>query len=121
MNDRRVATIREALEGLLDSIDATSRLKRWDAADSVPESLQNSANQLDSRLKKALDLAGCSYVGSTLVVSRLNGISDAIRCLDRACRDFRARIAEDPQQLNSALDIMDAEVDEVKNASERWT
>jgi len=121
MNDRRVAAIREALENLLDSIDATSRLKRWDATDPFPESLRKSATELDQRLEVANQLASKSYVGSTLVVSRLNGISDAIRRLDRACADFRARIALDPLQVSAALDAMDAEVDEVKNAAERWT
>jgi hypothetical protein len=121
MNDRRVAAIREALEVLLDSIDATSRLKRWDASDSFPESMRQSATQLDQRLEAANKLAASSYVGNTLVVSRLNGISDAIRRLDRACTDFRVRIAQDPTQLSAALDAMDAEVDEVKNESERWT
>lgn len=121
MNDRRVAAIREALELLLESIDSTSRLKRWDASDSFPESIRQSAAQLDKHLAAANKLAATSYVGNTLVLSRLNGISDAIRRLDRACVDFRARVAENPDQMLAALDAMDAEVDEVKNAAERWT
>jgi hypothetical protein len=121
MNDRRVSMIREALELLLESIDATSRLKRWDATDPIPASLKQSAAKLDEHLAAANKLASTGYVGNTLVLARLNGISDAIRRLDRACTDYRARIAETPEQLAAALDAMDAEVDEVKNASERWT
>jgi hypothetical protein len=121
MNDRRVAAIREALGVLLDSIDATSRLQRWGASDSIPESLRISAAELEKRLQAANTLAASSYVGNALVLSRLNGISDAIRRLDRACTDFRARVKEDPGQRLAALDAMDAEVDEVKNAAERWT
>jgi hypothetical protein len=120
MNDRRVAAIREALENLLDSIDATSRLKRWDVTEPFPESLRKSATELDARLESANQLASKSYVGSQLVVSRLSGISDAIRRLDWACKDFRERITREPEQLSVALDAMDAEVDEVKNAAARW-
>lgn len=121
MNDRRVAAIREALEVLMDSISATSRLKRWDAADAVPESLQKSADLFDKSLVAANKLAGTSFVGNALVVARLNGMSDAIRRLDRACTEFRARVDQDPTQLIVALDTLVGEVDEVKLSRDRWS
>jgi len=121
MNDRRVAVIREALEVLIDSISATSRLKRWDGADSIPESLRQSALQLDKRLEAANKLSSSGFVGNTLVVSRLNGISDAIRRLDRAYSEYKTRTEQHPTELALALDALDAEVDEVKVDSERWT
>lgn len=121
MNDRRVAAIREALELLLESIDATCRLKRWDATDSFPESMRQSASQLDARLAAANKLAGGSYVGNALVVARLNGLSDAIRRVDRAYSDYLARVDGTPEHLAAALEALGAEVDEVKMASERWT
>lgn len=120
MNDRRVAAIREALQTLLDSIDAVSRLNRWDASDPIPASLEHSAKQLEPRLEKANGLAASSYVGNVLVMSQLNGLSDAIRRLDRAYVAFRTRIADDPSQLAIALDTMNYEVDEVKNDAQRW-
>jgi hypothetical protein len=120
MNDRRVAAIREALQTLLDSIDAVSRLNRWDASDPIPQSLEQSAKQLEPRLEKAKGLVASSYVGNALVMSQLNGLSDAIRRLDDAYVAYRARIAEDPTQLTVALDTMNYEVDEVKNAAQRW-
>jgi hypothetical protein len=121
MNDRRVAAIREALEVLMDSISATSRLKRWDAADSVPESLRKSAELFDKSLAAANKLSGTSFAGNALVVARLNGMSDAIRRLDRACSEFKTRVEQDPSQLIAALDTLDAEVDEVKVSSDRWS
>jgi phage shock protein A len=120
MNDRRVAVSREAMESLMDSLAATSRLQRWDASDPVPESLRQSASQLDKRVDSAKKLAASSFVGSALVVSKLNGISDAIRRLVRAREDFATRLAESPQDLNAALDALDAEIDEVKSSAERW-
>jgi hypothetical protein len=120
MNDRRVAAIREALLTLLDSLDAVSRLSRWDDSDPIPESLKSSAKQLESRLQKANALTASSYVGSALVTSQLNGISDAIRRLDRAYVAFRSRVDEDPAQADAALETMNYEVDEVKDAARRW-
>jgi len=104
----------------MDSISATSRLKRWDAADSIPESLQKSAVLLGKRLEAANKLASTSFVGTPLVVSRLNGISDAIRRLDRAWTEYLARVERAPEELNLALDALEAEVDEVKVGSDRW-
>jgi hypothetical protein len=121
MNDRRVAVIREALESLMDSISATTRLKRWDANESIPDSLQSSAKLLDKRLEAANKLSSTHFVGSPLVVSRLNGISDAIRRLDRACTEYKSRVEQEPSQLIPALDALDGEVDEVKNDSDRWS
>jgi len=121
MNDRRVEVIREALDALIDSISAVSRLKRWDAADSVPESLSKSAALLDQRLAAANKLASTNFVGTPLVASRLNGISDAVRRLDRAWTDYLARVEKDPPQTSLALDALDTEVDEVKVGSDRWS
>lgn len=121
MNDRRVAAIREALEVLMDSISAISRLKRWDAADAVPESLRKSAESFDKSLAAANRLVGTTFTGNALVVARLNGMSDAIRRLDRACTEFLARAEQDPSQLIVALDALDSEVDDVKATSDRWS
>jgi hypothetical protein len=121
MNDRRVTVGRETLEALMDSISATCRLKRWDAAESVPESLQKSAKLLEQNLVAANKSTGTSFAGNALVVARLNGISDAIRRLDRAYTEYKARVEQDPSQLASALDALDAEVDEVKSDSDRWS
>ncbi|MGC4064167.1 MAG: hypothetical protein QM784_05900 [Polyangiaceae bacterium] len=120
MNDRRVAVIREALLTLLDSLDAVSRVSRWDAMDPIPESLESSAKQLEARLEKANALTATSYVGSALVVSQLNGISDAIRRLDRAYIAFRERVTEHPDETEAALETMRFDVDEVKDAARQW-
>ena len=88
----------------MDSISATTRLKRWDANESIPDSLQSSAKLLDKRLEAANKLSSTHFVGSPLVVSRLNGISDAIRRLDRACTEYKSRVEQEPSQLIPALD-----------------
>lgn len=121
MNDRRVTLCREALESLLDSISAVSRLERWDAADAKPAALQESANLLDKRLLAATGLTSSGFVGSPLVVSRLNGISDAIRRLDRALAEYRTRIQNNPEQRSPALESLEAEIDQARTACERWS
>lgn len=121
MNDRRVAALREALELLIDSISATSRLKRWEAADEVPDSLTKSAQLFDKRLEAANKLASSSFVGTPLVVSRLNGISDDIRRLSLAWTHYQGRSDGDPAASASALDTLDAEIDEVSAGIARWS
>jgi hypothetical protein len=64
MNDQRIAYFRRALEALVDSLDATARLSRWDSTESAPEPLQESAAKLGERLGAANRLAGGQVRGS---------------------------------------------------------
>jgi hypothetical protein len=50
-NDPRIVTFRGALESLLESLDATVRIARWQPGEGgpVPEALQRSAVQLQDR------------------------------------------------------------------------
>src|SRR5687767_3689989 len=43
MKDKRVIVFRTAFEELLESLDATVRVTRWDSVEAIPEPLQESA------------------------------------------------------------------------------
>ena len=114
MNDQRIASFRRALEALVESLDATARLSRWDSAESAPEPLEQSAAKLDERLSAANRLAGDKFVGATPVVALLTGMSDAIKRLDAAYVQYRYRIDSKPADVEEAAVALDAEIGSVK-------
>jgi hypothetical protein len=121
MNDQRIAYFRKALEALVDSLDATARLSRWDSSESAPEPLQESAAKLGERLGAANRLAGGKFVGATQVVASLTGMSDAIKRLDAAYVQYRHRIDAKPAERDDAVVALDGEIGNVKAEVEGWS
>jgi len=116
MNDRRVAAIRSALELLIDSIDATTRIARWDVSDPIPDSLQLAASQLDANLKRANEFVQGNFSGTPAVALRLNGTSAAIRQLASAYGSFQNRDCTNKQENWDALATLDAAIDSARAA-----
>jgi hypothetical protein len=108
------------LEALVESLDATSRLSRWDTGESVPEPLHQSAAKLGERLGTANRLASGKFVGTTQVVASLSGMSGAMKRLDAAYVQYRARIESKPAERSEAAAFLDAEIGSVKAEAEAW-
>jgi hypothetical protein len=114
MNDQRIAYFRGALQALVESLDATARLSRWDSAESAPEPLQQSAAKLSERLGAANRLASGKFVGASQVVASLTGMSGAIKRLDAAYVQYRYRIDSKPAERDEAAVALDAEIGSVR-------
>jgi hypothetical protein len=121
MNDQRITYFRRALEALVDSLDATARLSRWDNAETAPEPLRESAGKLGERLTAANRLAGDKFLGATQVVASLTGMSGAIKRLDAAYVEYRHRIESSPAERDDAAVALDVEIGSVKAELENWT
>ncbi len=122
MNDQRIAYFRRALESLVESLDATARLSRWDSAETAPEPLQQSAAKLGERLGAANRLAAGKFVGASQVVASLTGMSGAIRRLDSAYVQYRHRIDSRPAERDEAAVALDAEIGNVKaEVEDSWS
>src|SRR3954470_17790723 len=120
MKDQRIAYVRGALEALVESLDATARISRWEGTESAPEPLRQSAAKLTERLGVANRLASGKFVGATQVVASLTGMSGAIRRLDSAYVQYRHRIDAKPTERDEAAVALDAEIGSVKAEVERW-
>jgi len=120
VNDRRVAAIRSALELVVESLDAATRIARWDNSDPIPDSLRQSSAQLAANMKAADKLAQGSYSGTPAVVTRLSGISSAIRRLSAAYTTFQERNCSTPEEQTNALVTLDADVDDVRSQLRDW-
>jgi hypothetical protein len=114
MNDRRVAEIRGALEDLVESMDATTRIARWGNSDPIPDSLRTSAAKLEASLQFAHGLALASYAGTPAVTLRLLGTSAAIRRLIGAYVDFQAAKGTGAEADVHALEMLDAAIDSAR-------
>jgi hypothetical protein len=120
MKDQRIAHFRGALEALVESLDATARLSRWDGGETAPEPLQQSAAKLGERLGAANRLASCKFLGAAQVVALLTGMSGAIRRLDAAYVQYRYRIDSKPAEREEAAVALDAEIGSVRTEVEGW-
>lgn len=89
MKDRRVAYVRGVLGELVESLDATVRIARWNGDEVVPPPLRASANLLVERLGKANRLAADKFVGSPVAVQAITELSTAITRLDSAFVAYR--------------------------------
>ena len=119
--DPRIATFRGALESLIESLDATVRIARWDAGgEPIPEPLHHSAAQLQARLGAANRLAEGKFVGAPAVVATSDAIRASVRDLDAAFVAYRKRADGSPGQQDEAAIELDAELGRIKLDAHRW-
>lgn len=117
--DPRIVTFRTALESLIESLEATVRIARWEAGgEPVPEPLRQAAAQLQDRLGSANRLAAGRFVGAPAVVATSDAIKEAVRKLDAAFVAYRRR-AEGGQREEAVIEL-DDDVGRVKLDAARW-
>jgi hypothetical protein len=121
MKDQRVPFFRRTLEALVESLDATARLSRWDSSETAPEPLQESAAKLGERLGAANRLAAAKVAGPLQVVASLTGVTGAIKRLDAAYVQYRSRIESKPAERDEAAVALDAEIGSVKEEVAGWS
>jgi hypothetical protein len=117
--DPRIVTFRGALESLIESLDATVRIARWEAGgEPIPEPLRQSAAELQNRLGSANRLAAGRFVGAPAVVATSDAIKEAVRDLDAAFVAYRKR-AEGSQREEAVIEL-DGELGRIKLDAHRW-
>jgi hypothetical protein len=126
-NDPRIVTFRGALEALLESLDATVRVARWqqesggqEGGGAVPEPLKKSASQLLERLGSATRLASGRFVGTTAIVATSEAIRTAINELDGAYVAYRKQMDSSPTAKDEAALALDSELGRVKMQARHW-
>jgi hypothetical protein len=117
MKDARVAVFRDALKGLIESLDATVRVTRWSDVEAVPGPLKESAARLTTRLGAAGRLASSKFSGSVADTARVNTMLGALRRLDAAYVAYHQRRAGSESERHAAAAALDAEIDEVRAES----
>lgn len=121
MKDQRVPFIRRALDGVLESLEATLRVKRWTAAEDIPEPLKKAATRLVERLGTADRLAATAFRGTPQDVGRVEAMVTAIRRLDAAYVAFRQSLDRKPDDLEAAAVALTEEgIDHVKSGVNHW-
>jgi hypothetical protein len=117
--DPRIVMFRGVLESLIESLDATLRIARWEAGgEPIPEPLRQSAAQLQERLGSANRLADGKFVGAPAVVATSDAIKEAVQSLDKAFVAYRKR-AEGAQREEAVIEL-DGEVGRIKLDAHRW-
>jgi hypothetical protein len=114
MKDQRILFFRRTLEALMESLDATARLSRWNSSEAAPDPLLQCAAMLDERLDAANRLASGNFAGAGQVVASLTAMSGAIKRLDAAYVQYRSRIESKPDDRDEAAFVLDAEIGSVR-------
>jgi hypothetical protein len=111
MKDRRVAFVRGVLGELVDSLEATVRIARWQGEDAIPAPLRASAELLVGRLSRANRIAIDKFVGSPITLQAISELRDAILRLDVAFVAFH-----NASGRAGTIDALDAELGRVRAA-----
>jgi len=119
MRDQRVPLIRRALDGLLDSLEATLRMSGWAGPEEVPEPLRASAGRLIERLGFADRFAGIS-VRDERDAKSVEAMRTAIRRLDAAYVAFHQAVERAPASGALAGAALQQEIDNVKEGNDAW-
>lgn len=118
MKDERVTFFRKALEGLVESLDATVRVARWNSEESVPEPLKGSASRLVERLGTADRLASGTFNGSVGDMARVKTMCGAMKRLDASYVTYRQAT---PKDRDGAAMTLDSDVHEIRADLERMS
>ena len=121
MKDLRVGAFRKLLNSLVESLDATARITRWRASETVPEPLRESASRLIERLGSANRLASDRYTGPPPVVACLDAMIGATKRLDAAYAEFLRGGDEGSAQRQEAALTLEDEISGVKAESHSWS
>jgi hypothetical protein len=115
-------TCRGALQSLLDSLDATVRIARWqpEGGEAIPEPLQKSAAQLLHRLGAATRLTSGRFVGAPAVVASSEALRSAVRDLDAAYVAYRKHLESASADKREAAVALDAELVRIKQDARLW-
>ena len=119
MRDQRLKVFRDAVDQLLESLDAHIRLARWDAKEPKPEPLVSTASKLIDRLGAAVRLSAARYQGPAADVAKVDAMRAAMKRLDSAYAAFR-RATRDGGEVVGAVGTLESEVGAVAGTSRAW-
>ena len=109
MKDSRIPSFRRSLEDLVESLDATLRLKRWDEREVVPDPLRESASRLVARIGAADRMASGVFNGNPADVSRVQALTGAMRRLETGYLTYRKQLESgsvDPTEAANELTLL---------------
>lgn len=119
MKDRRLQVFQEAVEGLVESLEATVRLSRWTGTEPKPEPLVNSAAKLLDRLGAAGRLSTSHFHGPPTDVAKVTAMREALKRLDAAYLTYRQKIGFSAVDLDALVNL-ESEVAATAATSDSW-
>jgi hypothetical protein len=114
MKDQRIPFMRKTLDSLVESLEATLRVKRWTGSEEIPEPLKKSADRLVERLSAADRLTSTTFRGTPQDIARVETMGTAIKRLDAAYVAFRQAVERTPTGVEAAAIALTEEIDQVK-------
>jgi len=119
MKDQRLKVFRNAVEQLIESLEASIRLARWDANEAKPDPLVAAAAKLLDRLGAADRLSSARYQGSPAEVAKVDAMRGAMKRLESAYAAYRKE-AKPGGDIVAAVAALESEVGAVAGTSHSW-
>ena len=122
MRDQRLKVFRDAVEQLIESLEAFIRLARWDGTEAKPEPLVALSAKLLDRLGAADRLSDARFQGPPAEVAKVDAMRVALKRLDAAyaayCRETRNAAAG--TDLKAAVATLESEVGATAATASSW-
>lgn len=119
MRDQRLKVFRDAVEQLIESLEAHVRLARWDSTEPKPAPLASAASKLIDRLGAADRLSAARYQGPATDVAKVDAMRGAMKRLEGAYAAFRKETQSGGEILAAAA-TLESEVGAVASTSRAW-
>ena len=120
LKDSRPRSIRRTLDGVLESLDATIQVRRWSAAEPVPDTLRSVAARLLEHLGAAERLMSREFRGTPQDEKRVVSMTRAIKKLDTAFVAFRRSLERAPTEADAASQVLASEIEQVQQTNDDW-
>jgi hypothetical protein len=120
MRDQRLQVFRNAIDTLIESLEAVVRLSRWNDGETKPEPLVAAASKLLERLGIADRLAASRFQGPPADIAKVTAMCAAMKRLDAAYLEYMRRTeAPSPDRAAAASDL-ESEISATAANREAW-
>jgi hypothetical protein len=119
MKNHRILVFRNAIEGLVESLEAVVRLSRWSDTEPKPAPLVLSAGKLQERLGAAERLSSARFQGTPHEVDKVGAMCVVLKGLDEAYVTYRQQL-DSPGNENTGEAVAALETKVAALAAESW-
>lgn len=120
MRDQRLQVFRNAVDTLVESLEAVVRLSRWTDGDTKPESLVLAASKLLERLGTADRLAASHFHGPAAETAKVTAMCAALKRLDAAYLEYMRRTESPSPDRAAAASDLESEISATTAGSGSW-
>jgi hypothetical protein len=114
---------RDAVDGMIESLEAAMRIAQWNDAEPKPEPLIAAANQLVGRIGVADRLVSSKFMGPAADVTRVEAMQVVLKRLSASYLVYRKQsgaATKGSADLTTATNALELEISGVRAGEDVW-